>query len=455
MTKPAILGGEPLRKAPFLPRKTMGDAEKRAAMEVLDSDVLSAFLGSSGKFFLGGEKVRSFEQAWCERYGFKHCITVNSWTTGLMVAFGAVGVEPGDEVICPPYTMSASATAAMFYGGIPVFADIEASTLCLDPADFEAKITPRTKAVVVVHLLGRPAAMDPICAIAKRHGIAVIEDAAQAPGVFYRGRPVGAIGDVGGFSLNFHKHIHCGEGGVIVTDDEGIARASQLIRNHGENALTEDELEALINPIGSNYRLTEIQAAIGLAQLTRLEGYLSTRQALAAHLNQRLSGRPGLTLQSVEPGSTHAYYVFPIRYDARVTGLSRSMFVRAVSAELPTPKGFESMPLAAGYVKPLYLNPVYQRRRALGRGGYPWAFNPDITYDYSAGSCPVAERMYASELVLSPLVREPHSLRDMDDFADAIERVLDHAEEIARDAAHLDDGAVMTPVDAANATNTT
>ena len=455
MSTPAILGGERVRTRPFLPRKTMGEPEKHAALEVLESDVLSAFLGSAGKFFLGGPRVRDFESAWCERYGFRHCATVNSWTTGLMVALGAVGVEPGDEVICPPYTKSASATAAMFYGGIPVFADIEPDTLCLDPADFEAKITPRTRAVVVVHLLGHPASMDPICEIAHRHGVAVIEDAAQAPGVFYRGRPVGAIGDVGGFSLNFHKHIHCGEGGVLVTNDDQIARACQLIRNHGENAVEPHELEALVNPIGSNYRLTELQAAIGLAQFGRLEGYLATRQALAHHLTTRLQGRPGLTLQSVEPGSTHAYYIFPIRYDASVTGLSRSMFTQAVCAELPTPAGFESLPLAAGYVKPLYLNPVYQQKRALGRGGYPWAFNPDVSYDYSAGSCPVAERMYDQELVLSPLVREPHTLEDMDDLADAIEKVLDNAEQIRQGAAHLDDGQVLTPIDAANATNTT
>ena len=455
MSTPAILGGEPVRRTPFLPRKTMGEPEKRAAMEVLDSDVLSAFIGSSGKFFLGGPKVRAFEDAWCERYGFNHCVTVNSWTTGLMVAFGAVGVEPGDEVICPPYTMSASATAAMFYGGVPVFADIEASTLCLDPVDFEAKITPRTKAVVVVHLLGRPASMDPICEVAKRHGIAVIEDAAQAPGVFYRGRPVGTIGDVGGFSLNFHKHIHCGEGGVLVTDDDSVARACQLIRNHGENAVTEEELEQIVNPMGSNYRLTELQSAIGLAQLDRLEGYLNTRQDLAQYLTKRLGDRPGLTLQSDEPGSTHAYYLFPIRYDAQATGLSRSLFVRAVGAELPSPDGFESLPLAAGYVKPLYLNAVYQKRRALGRGGYPWAFNPDVTYDYSEGLCPVAERMYNEELVLSPLVREPHTTEDIGALADAIEKVLDNAERIREGASHLDDGQVVTPVDAANATNTT
>jgi hypothetical protein len=144
-----------------------------------------------------------------------------------------------------------------------------------------------------------------------------------------------------------------------------------------------------------------------------------------------------------------------MRYDAEVIGLSRSMFVRAVCAELPTPEGFESLPLAAGYVKPLYLNPVYQKRRALGRGGYPWAFNPEVTYDYSEGVCPVAERMYAEELLLSPLVREPHTVKDMDDFADAIEKVLDHAEAIRQGASHLDDGQVVTPVDAANATNTT
>lgn len=454
MSKPAILGGDPIRTRPFAPRTTMGEPEKEAVLEVLDSDVLSAFLGSQGPFFLGGKQVRAFEADWCGRYGFSHAISVNSWTSGLVIALGAVGVSPGDEVICPPYTMSASATAAMFYGGIPVFADIEADSLCLDPASFEARITPRTRAVVVVHLLGHPARMDAITAIAARHGIAVIEDAAQAPGVRYRGRPVGTIGDVGGFSLNFHKHIHCGEGGVLVTDDEHLARACQLIRNHGENALEDDDFDRFVNVVGGNYRLTELQAAIGLTQLARLEGYLTTRQTLADHLGGRIGSRDGLTVAELEEGSTHAYYAYAIRYEAEVVGLSRGLFVRAVAAELPGAGGLESIPLLEGYVKPLYLTSIYQRQRALGP--YPFAYNPDITYDYSEGLCPVAERMYSDELVLCPLVREPLTPDDMEDLADAIEKVLDHAAAIQAGAAHLDAGeGVYTPIDAANATNTT
>lgn len=454
-SRPAILGGDPVRSAPTFPmRRTMGDAEREIVARVVDSDVLSAYLGSAGAFFLGGEQVRAVEDKWGSRYGFEHVITVNSWTTGLMVAMGAVGVQPGDEVICPPYTMSASASAAAFYGGIPVFADIEADTFCLDPAAFEAAITPRTRAVVVVHLFGGPARMDPILEIARRHGVKVIEDAAQAPGVMYRGRPVGAIGDVGGFSLNYHKHIHAGEGGVLVTQDAEIARICQLVRNHGENAVTEEEVSTLPNFLGSNYRLSELHAGIANVQLDRLQGYLDTRMRLAAHMEQRLDAIEGLTPPRIEEGSTHAFYLYPIRYDAAVIGLSRRQFVQAVGAELPKPAGFETTPLAEGYVKPLYLLSMYQQQRALGRDGYPWAFNPDITYDYRKGLCPVAERMYERELLLSPMVREPLTMDDMDALADAMEKVAAHAPAIRHELGEDAGGEVYTPVSASNATAT-
>lgn len=452
---PAILGGAPVRTNPFPARRTMGEPEKKAVLEVLDSDVLSAFIGGAGKFFLGGEKVRGFEQEWAQKYQFRHAVSVNSWTSGLVTAIGAVGIEPGDEVICSPYTMSASATCALFYGGIPVFADVDAETFCLDPQSVEARITPRTKAIVVVHLFGHPAEMDEICAVARRHSLRVIEDAAQAPGVLYRGTPVGAIGDIGGFSLNFHKHIHTGEGGMIVTNDDELARRCQLIRNHGENAVGELSGPQLSNLIGGNYRLSELHAAIGIEQLKRLDGYLDTREELAAHLSARLAPLPGLATQAPPTdGSTHAYYVYPIKYDASVAGLSRHAFVKAVLAELPSPEGFESTPLAEGYVKPLYLNPIYQQRVAIGTKGFPFNFNPGVHYDYSPGLCPVAERLYTQEMLLTPLVREPLALKDMDDLADAIEKVLSNAEALAR----LLDGnggaqEILTPVAAANETN--
>ena len=175
----AILGGQPIRTIPFLNRKTMGTNEIEAATRVINSEILSGFLAAPGSFFNGGKEVKAFEKSWAEKYGFKHAISVNSWTSGLMVAVGAVGIKPGDEVICSPYSMSASATAALFYGGIPVFADLDPETFCLDPKSIEEKITSKTKAIIVVHLFGGPADMDSIMKIAKPRGIKVIEDSAS------------------------------------------------------------------------------------------------------------------------------------------------------------------------------------------------------------------------------------------------------------------------------------
>ena len=424
MSKLAILGGNPIRTNEFPNRVSMGNEEKQAALRVLDSDVLSGFIGAAGKFFNGGAEVRAFENLWASSFGFKNAISVNSWTTGLQVAVGAIGIEPGDEVICPPFTMSASATAALFYGGIPIFADVDRSRFTLDPASVEACVTPRTRAIMVVHLFGYPADMDAIMAIAKKYNLKVIEDAAQAPGVLYRGLPVGAIGDIGGFSLNFHKHIHTGEGGLLVTNSDNLALRSQLIRNHGENATEAYGVEDISNTIGSNYRFTELQAAIAVEQFKRLKGFLNHREKLARYLDSRLMELPGLTIQKLEPGSTHSYYMYPIRYDEVALGVPRGVFLKAVAAEMPKPRFWDTTPLAEGYVKPLYLNPVYQKCIAIGRKGFPFNTNPGITYTYPKGLCPVAENLYEKELLLSPLIREGMKQTDIAQFADAIEKVI-------------------------------
>lgn len=447
--RPAILHGAPVRTRPFAHRRTMGEAEKQAALAVLDSDCLSGFLGAPGPHFNGGREVRAFETAWAELCGASHALSFNSLTTGLMAAMGAIGLEPGDEVICPPYTMSASATSALFYGGVPVFADVDPETFCIDPKSVAARLSPRTRAVVAVHLFGHPADMDALLALCAPRGVAVIEDAAQAPGVRYRGRPVGAIGTIGGFSLNYHKHIHTGEGGVMVTSDAILARRLSLIRNHGENAVIEGAGgDDLANLIGANYRLTELQAAIGLAQLPRLEAILSHRRKLAAHLSARLSGLPGLAPAVTREGCEHAFYGFPIRYEAKKAGLTRGQFVRAVAAELPAATGWETTPLAEGYVKPLYLSPHYQQQTALGRRGFPFsaaARKPD----YGRGLCPVTEHAFESGLLVTALVREPLTVQDMDDFADAVEKVLVHAPEIAGRTASGAGESPLTPMAAA------
>lgn len=425
-SKPAILGGNKVRETPFRTRITMGNEEKRAVNEVMDSDVLSAFFGSPGELFLGGEKVKEFEQSWANKYGFKHAISVNSWTSGIMIALGSVGIEPGDEVICSPYTMSASASSCFFYGAIPVFADIDTHTYCIDPDSFESKITPRTKAIIVVHLFGGIAQMDRILEIARKYDIKVIEDAAQAPGINYKGKPVGALGDIGGFSLNYHKHIHTGEGGMLVTNDDEIASRAQAIRNHGENILEHEPIKDISNFIGGNFRLTELQSAIGIEQLKRLDGYLNHRQMLAKHFSTRLAAIEGLDLNQNDL-ENNAYYIFPFKYEKEVIGMSRNLFVEAVLAELPEPKDWEDTALAAGYLKPLYLNPIYQQKRVIGTKGFPFNLNKDVNYDYSKGSCSNAELMYEQKLLLSPIIREPLTIADIDDVVNAITKVVNHS----------------------------
>ena len=427
----AINGGSPVRTVPFTKRRTMGDAEKQAVFEVMDSDELSSFFGSPGDKWLGGPKVKEFERKWANQYGFKHAISVNSWTTGLMTAVGAAGVEPGDEVIVSPYTMSASATAILFYGGIPVFADVDPDTFNLTAATIEPCITPRTKAIMLVHLFGQACDMDPIMALAKRHNLKVIEDAAQAPGVHYKGQPVGAIGDIGGFSLNYHKHIHTGEGGMLVTNDDRIAMRCQMIRNHAENLTEVLGVDDLSNMIGSNYRLTELQAAIGSVQLDRLDAYLTHRRRLARYLDSQLGEVPGLSAAFVVDGAEHAYYVYPIKYDANVTGIARDLFVHAVNAELPVAESAEQVGLVVGYVRPLYLAPLYQKKIALGSKGFPWSMNAGIHYDYGKGLCPVVERLHEHEMLMTTLVREPLSERDVDDLVAGIKKVLRHKDELS------------------------
>lgn len=413
----AILGGPPLRTVPFPRRVTMAREEKAAVNRVMDGDSLSAFLGAPGSAWLGGPNVLSFEQTWAKLFGYSYAVSVNSWTTGLVTAVSALGLGPGDEMICPPFTMSASATCAVLCGATPIFADIDPETFTLDPALVEKAISPRTKALMVVHLFGLPADMDSLTDIANRHQLDIIEDGAQAPLARYRDRYVGALQGIGGFSLNFHKHIHTGEGGMIVTDDDDLARRCQLIRNHGENFASDPDEYGSPPVFGSNYRLTELQSAIGLVQLGRLPKIIETRQQLAARLDDKLSGCPGIVLPVIPPDRTHSFYVYPIRYNAIEMGVTRQRFIDAVAAELPAPRSVEDIALSAGYVKPLHLNAM---------------FSPDG--EDRRGLCPIAEKLYEDDLLLSFLVREPLSIRDIDDFAEAVLKVVDQRARLGDDS---------------------
>jgi len=429
MSTLALLGGRPVRTEPFPAYNTIGAEEIAAVTKVMESGNLSEFLGAWHEDFYGGPEVRAFEAEWARAHRAKHAVSVNSATSGLYAAIGASGVGPGDEVIVSPYTMMASATAPLIFNAVPVFADIDPETFCLSPDGIRARITPRTKAIVVVHIFGGPADMDAIMAIAREHGLVVIEDCAQAPLGTYRGRPVGTLGHMGVFSLNYHKHIHTGEGGVVTTNDDGFAERVQLIRNHGEAVVGKKGTANLVDMVGFNFRLGEIEAAIGRAQLQKAPDLIARRRVNVAYLEKKLAGVPGIKLPTVEQGTGHTYYVHPLAYDANVTQVPRESFVAALKAELPPTRMREKHgPLiGAGYVKPLYLEPMYQNQIAYGDVGCP--FKCPLykgQADYRPGLCPNAEKAHFETLITHELMRPPMTERDLDDVAAAFHKVAEN-----------------------------
>jgi len=261
MNKLAINGANKLRNEPFPAYNTIDSKEEEAVLRVLRSGKLSTYLGTWHNDFHGGSEVQKLENKWAEYFNVKHAISVNSATSGLYAAVGAIGIKPGDEVIVSPYTMSASATAILLYGGIPVFADIEKDYFCIDPISIKEKITSKTKAIMAVDIFGQACDFKELNKIAKEHDLKIIEDTAQAPYAKYDEKYAGTLGDIGIFSLNYHKHIHTGEGGIVVTNDDTLAMKVKLIRNHAEAVISAkgyDDKSELHNMLGFNYRMTEI-----------------------------------------------------------------------------------------------------------------------------------------------------------------------------------------------------
>lgn len=385
--KLALHGGPQAITKTFKRYNPIGKEEVEAAKAVVESGVLSQFLGCWHPDFFGGPKVQEFERA-CEKYfGVKHAVTVNSWTSGLVAAVGAIGIEPGDEVIVTPWTMCASATAILHWNAIPVFADIDPETFNLDPKSVEANITPYTKAIMAVDIFGHTCDIESLMAIAQRHKLKVITDSAQAPGVYNKGRMTGTQAHVGGFSLNYHKHIHTGEGGVLVTDDDDIFERLQLIRNHAEAVVADKGVTNLANMLGHNFRLGEVESAIGIEQLKKLIGFVESRQAAAERLTAGLNGLVGLRTPVIKPGCTHAYYVYPMVLDIDRLGVSREKIIAALEAEGVTGLG-------GGYVN-VHMLPMYQKKIAYGSSGFPWTSDickRDVSY--AKGICPVAETLH-------------------------------------------------------------
>lgn len=366
-------------------------ADIRAVAEVLKSDWITT-----------GPKVREFEQAIADVAGTREGVAVVNGTAALHAAAFAADIGPGDEVIVPAMTFAASANCVLYLGGTPVFADVLEDNLLLDPAEVEAKITPRTKAIMAVDYTGQPCDYDALQDLADRHSLRIIADAAHALGAEYKGRKVGTLADLTTFSFHPVKHVTTGEGGMVVTDDEKLAERIRAFRNHGivTDARAREEKGTWyyeMVELGYNYRLTDIQCALGISQLKKLPRSLARRRAIASRYNEAFATMPGIEPLAVSPDVTHAYHLYVVRLDPAQIGMDRAAAFRALRER--------GIGVNVHYI-PVHLHPYYRKRL----GTHP-------------GMCPVAEAAY-ERIVSLPMYP---AMRDAD-----VERVIDTVGQVAR-----------------------
>lgn len=400
-SKLAILGGPRACPDPWPSWPVWDDQERRGLNAVLES----------GCWWFG-ERVRQFEAEFAAFQGARHAVSCTNGTTAIEMALKGVGILEGDEVIVPAYTFIATASAVVTVGAIPVFADIDPGNLCLDPADLERKITPRSKAVIPVHVAGCVADMERITAIAKANGLRVIEDAAHAWGSKRDEHGAGTLSECGTFSFQVSKNITSGEGGIMVTDNGDLA---DLCRSYTHCGRRKGAAWYDHDYLGSNLRLTEFQAAILLAQLGRLPVQIEQRQRSAKALDLALAGLPGLRLLDPQPRMTRrSYHMYVFRVDEQTLGVSRDRFVEALNAE--------GVPASRGWYRPLYANAVFQNTGRL-------AAHPIVApltgknVEYTDVCCPVCEAVCGDAVWLPQnlLLAGEHAIQQL---ADAVTKVV-------------------------------
>jgi len=430
MSKLAINGGLKVRTELFPNQDTFDWHEYDAVTNVMYTGRLSNYRANWTKDFYGGPKIKELEKDWSDKFGSKYSIAVNSATSGLIAACGAIDLKPGDEVIVTPWSMTCSATVPMIFGALPVFADIEENYFCLDPKDVKKKITKKTKAIIVVSLFGQPYNQE-INKIAKEYGLYVIEDAAQAPGAMYKNKYTGTLADIGIFSFNYGKHINSGEGGIITTDDEQLAMKCRLVMNHGEsvqNDIANDENsrdDLLNNTIGFNFRMTELIAAVVIEQLKKFDNLLKKRMENVIYLDSILDKIDPINITNEGrwesyTNPAHTFYVLP--YIWTNIKLHRDKYIEAVKAELMPRKDrdTEGVPIGCGYIKPIYLMPLFQARSH-------WALKEG---SYYKGLCPVAEDLWKNKLFLTLLHAPNSTIEDMADVGEAFTKVWKNRDEL-------------------------
>ena len=361
--KLALEGGEPVRQA-TLPygRQWLDEDDITAVTNVLRSDWLTT-----------GPNVAQFEAAFAAATGAAEAVAVSNGTAALHAAMDALGIGPGDEVIVPAMTFAASANCVVYQGGTPVFADVKPDTLLVNPADVAAKVTARTKAIVAVDYAGQPCDYDALRDIAARHELALVDDAAHALGGQYKGRPVGTLADLNTFSLHPVKHITTGEGGMITTDDQTLARKMRVFRTHG---ITSDHRQRAeqgswfyeMAALGYNYRITDFQCALGLSQLRKLPSWVARRQQIARMYDEAFAEIPAVTPLSVRADAFHAYHLYVVQFDLERLRADRNTIFQALRAE--------GIGVNVHYI-PVHYHPFYRER-----------------FGAKAGLCPVAEAAY-------------------------------------------------------------
>jgi dTDP-4-amino-4,6-dideoxygalactose transaminase len=388
---------KPIRTRPFPSWPIFGKAEEKRLLRVLRS-------GKWGR--LHGTEVSEFEKRFAAMHGCKHGIAVVNGTVSLRIALIAAGIRAEDEVVVPPYTFFSTASAVVEANAIPVFADIDSSTFNIDPAAIEAAITPRTRAIIPVHFAGQCADMELIMAIAKRHKLIVVEDAAHAHGAGYKGRPAGSIGHMASFSFQSSKNLTAGEGGIIITNDDALAESCRSIQNCGrvpKGVWYEHHM------ISGNYRLGEFQGAVLNAQLDRLEAQTKTRDRNGQYLASRLAKLPGLHSQKRSADCTrHSYHLFMLRLEAQKFGADRTSVIKALQAE--------GIPCSAGYGFSLPQQPFF-RNRAFG------PYLPNAAVNYGSVKCPNSDLLCREQAIWleQNMFLGPRS--DMDDIARAFEKI--------------------------------
>jgi perosamine synthetase len=414
--KLAIDGGTPvIKRSDYSSWPIVGDDERRLIQDVLDSGV---FAGARAP------QVSALEKEWAAYLGAKHCLTTCSGTAALHMALAALGVGPGDEIITSAFTFLASASCALHQNALPVFVDIDPRTYCMDPAKLEAAISPRTKAIIPVHIQGLPADMDEILIIAKKHGLFVIEDACQAHGALYHGRKVGGLGDIGCFSLNNLKNLAGGEGGLFVTDNEEWLERGSLVRCFGDE-VDEASKRRVYNAsiLGYMYRNQELPAALARAQLLHLDERNKARIANADHLTQSLSKIAGIIPPYCPEDRTHVYFMYNVRFDPEQAGIDceprrfRTAVEKALYKEGLLVGQWQTMPVPA--------QDLFQSRLGYGGSGYPWTLNEEkgVEYSYDPDQFPVTQSLCDTYSVIHG-IHPPNSIGLMERIVEGFRKVF-------------------------------